>query len=275
MAVTLYTPDSSVIVHQAKVDFRQRVVQQRVNLVQYDKSMPVLAVKLYYNGVDYAIPHSASVYIRWGKRDHTYVYNECLGCDPTRTIVYFAITDQMTVFYGDNTPIIEMRIGNSVAGSGGIPIRIDRNPIQNSYTESKSDLSVFEKAIEAAQKVLDLGVVTGPKGDKGDKGDPGTGISSAVVSNEDFTLTLNFTNGKSYTSDSIRGPQGEQGPQGKVGPKGDIGPQGVPGPQGPQGPKGDKGDKGDSSALDYATYDDISGLFKKEEEEIIWRMKKA
>lgn len=260
MAVTLYTPDSSVIVHQAKVDFRQRVVQQRVNLVQYDKSMPVLAVKLYYNGVDYAIPHSASVYIRWGKRDHTYVYNACLGCDPTRTIVYFAITDQMTVFYGDNTPIIEMRIGNSVAGSGGIPIRIDRNPIQNSYTESKSDLSVFEKAIEAAQKVLDLGVVTGPKGDKGD---PGTGISSAVVSNEDFTLTLNFTNGKSYTSDSIRGPQGEQGPQGKVGPKGDVGPQGVPGPQGPQGPKGDKGDKGDSSALDYATYDDISGLFNK------------
>ena len=264
MAVTLYTPDSSVIVHQAKVDFRQRVVQQRVNLVQYDKSMPVLAVKLYYNGVDYAIPHSASVYIRWGKRDHTYVYNECLGCDPTRTIVYFAITDQMTVFYGDNTPIIEMRIGNSVAGSGGIPIRIDRNPIQNSYTESKADLSVFEKAIEAAQKVLDLGVVTGPKGDKGDKGDPGTGISSAVVSNEDFTLTLNFTNGKSYTSDSIRGPQGEQGPQGKVGPKGDIGPQGVPGPQGQQGPKGDKGDKGDSSSLDYATYDDISGLFNKQ-----------
>ena len=102
------------------------------------------------------------------------------------------------------------------------------------------------------------------KGDKGDKGDPGTGISSAVVSNEDFTLTLNFTNGKSYTSDSIRGPQGEQGPQGKVGPKGDVGPQGVPGPQGPQGPKGDKGDKGDSSALDYATYDDISGLFNKQ-----------
>lgn len=153
MSVNLYTPDSNVIVHETKVDFRRRVVQRQVNLVQYDKSMPVIAVKLCSNGNEYVLPENASAYIRFGKRDHTYVYNECLGCDQTRTIVYFAITDQMTVFYGEHTPIVELRIGDTVAGSGSIPIWIDRNPIQNGDTESKSDLSVFEKAIEAAQKI--------------------------------------------------------------------------------------------------------------------------
>lgn len=157
MAVKLYTPDANVIVHQAKVDFRRRIVQRQVNLVQYDKSMPIIAVQLYSNGNEYVLPETASAYIRFGKRDHTYVYNECLGCDQTRTIVYFAITDQMTVFYGEHTPIVELRIGDTVAGSGSIPIWIDRNPIQNGDTESKSDLSVFEKAIEAAQKIIDSG----------------------------------------------------------------------------------------------------------------------
>lgn len=157
MAVKLYTPDDNVIVHETKVDFRRRVVQRQVNLVQYDKSMPVIAVQLCSNGNEYVLPENASAYIRFGKRDHTYVYNECLGCDQTRTIVYFAITDQMTVFYGEHTPIVELRIGDTVAGSGSIPIWIDRNPIQNGDTESKSDLSVFEKAIEAAQKIADYG----------------------------------------------------------------------------------------------------------------------
>ena len=153
MSVKLYTPDSNVIVHETKVDFRRRVVQRQINLVQYDKSMPVIAVQLCSNGNEYVLPENANAYIRFGKRDHTYVYNECLGCDQTRTIVYFAITDQMTVFYGEHTPIVELRIGDTVAGSGSIPIWIDRNPIQNGDTESKSDLSVFEKAIEAAQNI--------------------------------------------------------------------------------------------------------------------------
>ena len=153
MSVNLYTPDANVIVHETKVDFRRRIVQRQINLVQYDKSMPVIAVQLCSNGNEYVLPENASAYIRFGKRDHTYVYNECLGCDQTRTIVYFAITDQMTVFYGEHTPIVELRIGDTVAGSGSIPIWIDRNPIQNGDTESKSDLSVFEKAIEAAQKI--------------------------------------------------------------------------------------------------------------------------
>ena len=42
------------------------------------------------------------------------------------------------------------------------------------------------------------------------KGDKGDGISSAVLNN-DYTLTLTFTDGTTYTTPSIRGEKGEQG----------------------------------------------------------------
>lgn len=52
-----------------------------------------------------------------------------------------------------------------------------------------------------------------PKGDKGDTGDTGNGIASAIL-NPDYTLTLVYTNGTSYTTPSIRGATGPQGPAG-------------------------------------------------------------
>lgn len=63
-------------------------------------------------------------------------------------------------------------------------------------------------------------------GEQGPQGPAGNGISSAVL-NPDYTLTLNFTNGSSYTTPSIRGEQGEQGPQGEDGADGADGADGV------------------------------------------------
>ena len=47
----------------------------------------------------------------------------------------------------------------------------------------------------------------------GEKGDTGNGIASAVL-NQDYTLTLNFTDGTHYTTPSIRGAKGETGDTG-------------------------------------------------------------
>ena len=69
----------------------------------------------------------------------------------------------------------------------------------------------------------------------------GNGIASAEL-NADYTLTLSFDDGTSYTTPSIRGAAGEQGP------KGDTGAAGPQGPAGADGVKGDKGDKGDTGA---------------------------
>ena len=76
----------------------------------------------------------------------------------------------------------------------------------------------------------------------GQKGDTGNGIKSTVMNN-DYTLTIKFTDGTSYTTPSIRGEKGETGSKGAKGDKGDTGAQGI---QGIQGEKGDKGDTGAS-----------------------------
>lgn len=77
----------------------------------------------------------------------------------------------------------------------------------------------------------------------GQKGDTGNGIKSTVM-NDNYTLTIEFTDGTSYTTPSIRGEKGETGSKGAKGDKGDTGAQGI---QGIQGEKGDKGETGDSA----------------------------
>lgn len=56
-------------------------------------------------------------------------------------------------------------------------------------------------------------------------GQDGVGIQS-ITFNSDYTMTITLTDGSTYTSTSLRGPQGEQGIQGIQGP---AGPQGEPG----------------------------------------------
>lgn len=118
------------------------------------------------------------------------------------------------------------------------------------------------------------GSVVGMRGLKGEKGDTGNGIASAVLNNDytltlaytdgtsyttpsirgatgnsistitsnpDYTLTISFTDGDSYTTGPMRGAQGEQGLKGEKGDKGDKGNTGEQGIQGIQGAKGDTG----------------------------------
>jgi hypothetical protein len=55
--------------------------------------------------------------------------------------------------------------------------------------------------------------VLGPTGPQGKPGENGNGIASTTLNN-DYTLTIRFTNGESYTTSSIRGEAGARGPQG-------------------------------------------------------------
>lgn len=57
------------------------------------------------------------------------------------------------------------------------------------------------------------------QGPQGETGATGNGIASAVL-NADYTLTLTFTNGTTYTTPSIRGAQGDPGPAGQDGADG-------------------------------------------------------
>lgn len=65
-------------------------------------------------------------------------------------------------------------------------------------------------------------VVGNAPGIKGEKGDTGTGIKSITL-NDDYTLTITYTDDNSMTTDSIRGEKGEKGDKGKDGINGKDG----------------------------------------------------
>lgn len=147
MAIITYIPDSSSILHETKADFVQRDIVEYVHVVQYDKNLPLLAVDLFMDGEPYILPNDSFIKIRWGKKDHTFVYKDALGCNPERTRVYVAIDEQMSYYYGPHYPILELSINDKYAGSSIIPVFIDRNPMQETDIESTSEYADLEEAI--------------------------------------------------------------------------------------------------------------------------------
>lgn len=161
MGVSNYTPTG--ISHATSVDFSKRSVNQPVHIVQYDRSLPILAVSLYNNGQLYRLSESMDVSIRLGKPDRTFVYNKALGCDSTRTIVYFEITQQMSLFDGEYYPVIEIMDGEKIANSSTIYLIVDRNPVQHDYIEStveyKELIDYRDEAVKASKEAKEAAKV--------------------------------------------------------------------------------------------------------------------
>lgn len=97
-------------------------------------------------------------------------------------------------------------------------------------------------------------VMDGEDGKNGSNGNDGNGIKSVIL-NADYTLTLTFDDGTSYTTPSIRGATGSSGSNGKDGTSATHSWNGttltITSASGTssanlKGEKGDKGDKGDS-----------------------------
>lgn len=283
MAISSYTPSADRIIHNTEVDFQTRTqLGTTVHLMQYDKSLPVVAVALYSNGQPYQIPTGAEMNVRVGKTDGTKVYNPVLGCNSNRTICYFEVTQQMSSVYGSTLAILELILNGAIAGSSYIPLDIARNPAQDEAILSSDEYKSMNEIVDAAREALgkppkiqngtwwlwdsekkaytDTGSPAqgkpGPQGEQGktgetgaqgpegipgkqgEKGETGNGIASTVL-NEDYTLTITFTDGTSYTTPTpIRGEIGLTGPEGPRGLTGETGPTGA---QGQQGEKGDTG----------------------------------
>lgn len=151
--MTIYTPTSSQVIHETKVDFCKRTVEKAIHVVQYDKSLPILAVSLYMNGEVYSLPDSCMIKIRWGKPDHTFIYKEALGYNSDKNVVYFDIDEQMTYFNGTYHPIIELTIEENKAGSSSITVEVDRNPVQLTDIESAVKYPDLDKIVEAAKNI--------------------------------------------------------------------------------------------------------------------------
>lgn len=144
MAAANYSPPAEALIKATRADFDRRDVVQPVHLVQYDDTLPVLAVALYKGGQPWTLPTGADVNLRMDKKDGHYVYNPALGVSSDRSTVYMAVTAQMTISYGTFAPVVEVLAGGGVAGMAALRLDIDRNPVQDGMLESLDEYKTVQ-----------------------------------------------------------------------------------------------------------------------------------
>lgn len=144
MAAANYSPPAAALIKATRADFDRRDVVQPVHLVQYDDTLPVLAVALYKGGQPWTLPTGADVNLRMDKKDGHYVYNPALGVSSDRNTVYLAVTAQMTTGYGTFAPVVEVLAGGGVAGMAALRLEIDRNPVQDGMIESTDEYKTVQ-----------------------------------------------------------------------------------------------------------------------------------
>ena len=157
MTTANYSPPETALVKATRADFDGRDVVQPVHLVQYDDTLPVLAVALYKGGQPWTLPTGADVNLRMDKKDGHYVYNPALGVSSDRATVYLAVTAQMTTGCGTFAPVVEVLAGGGVAGMAALRLEIDRNPVQDGMLESTDEyktVQVLAAEVAANAKIV-------------------------------------------------------------------------------------------------------------------------
>lgn len=145
-------PPANSVVHNTSVSLTNRSPNEPVHLVQYDDTLPMVAVSLNSNGQPYAVPSGAAVNVRLAKPDGTYVYNPAYGVSDDGQTVYIAVTLQMTAVSGKVSPIIEVVVNGAVAGTGFFVLDIDPNPVPEDAIESTDEYKTIQQlAAEVAQ----------------------------------------------------------------------------------------------------------------------------
>ena len=156
-AATTYTPPSTSVVHNAQVSLTDRSPASVVHVVQYDDTLPIVAVALTANGQAYTVPSGAAVNVRMKKPDGTYVYNPALGVSKNAQTAYIAVTFQMTAMWGNAAPIVEIVVDGNVAATGTFTMVIDENPVPESAVESTDEFLTIQQLaaqVQAAAKIV-------------------------------------------------------------------------------------------------------------------------
>ncbi len=148
--ITIYSPSATAQIKACAVDFDLRRAPVPVHLVQYDKTIPILAVSLYKGSSPYTLPADAEVNVRMNKRNNLCVYNPALGCNESRDVVYVAVTPQMTTQDGTFEPILEVVINSGVAGTSPLQLVIRRNPVQEDAIEDTSEAKTLTELVSQA-----------------------------------------------------------------------------------------------------------------------------
>lgn len=157
-AVPQQTPPQDAILHPAQVYFLSRRLPGIVHLVQYDQSLPYLAVELYEGDEPYTVPDGAAVNIRMAKPvpSDKKVYNPAYGLSEDRHTVYITVTPQMTVVAGSTNPVIEVVVDGGVACTGTLRLEIDPNPVQESDLIDTDEYKTLEEILAEAQAAAQI-----------------------------------------------------------------------------------------------------------------------
>ena len=155
--MNIYIVSDNDIIHETSADFVLRSVAKEIHVVQYDNLLHIVKVKLYNNGERYVLPDDASVNLRFGKADHTFVYKGVLGCNESRDAVYFSVDQQMTAIDGKANPVLELFHSQGHSSSSPIPFVIDKNPIQDGDIESQDDFKIlYELQVQVNKNTQDI-----------------------------------------------------------------------------------------------------------------------
>ena len=146
------SPPSTSILHAAQVSLTDRAPASVVHLVQYDTTVPIIAVALTANGQPYTVPDGAAVNIRLAKPDGTYVYNPAYGLSADSQTVYIAVTVQMTVCIGKLSPVVEVVIDGGTAATGFFVLDIDPNPIPEDAIASTDEYKTIQQLAAEVQE---------------------------------------------------------------------------------------------------------------------------
>lgn len=156
---TGYSPPANSIVHNTAVSLTDRAPSEPVHIVQYDMTMPIIAVKLQSNGRPYTVPDGAAVNFRMDKPDGTHVYNPALGIASDGQTVYIGVTQQTAAAAGETAPIVEVVVNGARSGSGAFNLIIDPSPVPENAIESQDEyltmLQILTQVQQAAQIVSD------------------------------------------------------------------------------------------------------------------------
>lgn len=157
-AVPQQAPPANAIQHPAKVYLLSRRLPDIVHLVQYDQTLPVLAVELLQGDAPYTVPEGAAVNIRMAKPvpSDKKVYNPAYGISEDRHTVYITVTPQMTVVAGCTNPVIEVVVDGGIACTGTLRLEIDPNPVQESDLIDTDEYKTLEEILAEAQAAAQI-----------------------------------------------------------------------------------------------------------------------
>lgn len=130
------------------------------------------------------------------------------GSSPTVDVTF----ENDTASFDFKIPVMQGEPGTPGAAGVGI----SNITFNSNYTMTITTTDGQTYTSESLRGATGATGATGPAGATGATGATGNGISN-IVFNNDYTMTITTTDGNTWTSGSLRGPQGPQGPAGSGG----------------------------------------------------------